>query len=143
MDGMKDGAETDVDCGGPSVNGCPARCMGGQACNCNADCSSNRCFVDPTNGTRRCYDPTNPPTTSGGVLDVGQGVGACSYESACGATVCSGTAGICCGGSCVDTSSDPENCAGCGQECCKDAPDCHAGVCTSPSDAGASCADAG
>jgi hypothetical protein len=144
MDGTKDGAESDIDCGGPSVDGCPARCVGGQMCNCNADCTSNRCFVDPKSGMRRCYDPTNPPTTSsGGVLDVGQGVGACSYESICGANACSGTAAICCGASCVDTSSDSNNCGGCGQACCKDAPDCRAGVCTSPADAGASCVDAG
>jgi hypothetical protein len=143
-DGMKDGAETDVDCGGPSVNGCPARCVGGQACNCNDDCAADLCFVDPMNGMRRCYEPTDPPTSSdGSLLDVGNGVGACTYSSICGTNVCSGEAGICCGGSCVDTSSDANNCGGCGQACCKDAPDCHRGACTSPSDAGASCADAG
>ena len=63
MDGMKDGTETDVDCGGPAVNGCPARCTGGLACNCNGDCASNLCFVDPMSGMRTCYDPMNPPTS--------------------------------------------------------------------------------
>jgi hypothetical protein len=144
MDGMKDGPETDIDCGGPSVNGCPARCEGGEACNCNGDCASNLCFVDPMNGMRRCYDPTDPPTNSdGSLLDVGNGVGACTYASICGTNVCSGAAGTCCGGSCVDTGSDANNCGGCGLSCCKDAPVCRRALCVSPSDAGASCADAG
>ena len=144
MDGTKDGAETDVDCGGPSVNGCPARCEGGQACDCNGDCASSLCFVDPTSGTRRCYDPMSPPTSSdGALLNVGHGVGLCGYTSICGANRCSGATPTCCSGSCVDTGSDPKNCGGCGQACCMAAPACQTGACSWPSDAGASCSDAG
>ena len=138
MDGMKDGTETDVDCGGPAVNGCPLRCGGGLACTCNGDCASDLCFVDPMSGVRTCYDPLNPPTSS-----VGQGVGQCSYLFICNGSTCSGETSACCGGSCVDTATDAKNCGGCGQACCAAAPACHSGVCTSPLDAGASCADAG
>jgi hypothetical protein len=37
--GLKEGAETDTDCGG----GCPSRCMNGQACLQNVDCISINC----------------------------------------------------------------------------------------------------
>jgi hypothetical protein len=143
MNGMKDGTETDIDCGGPAVDGCPARCAGTLACNCNGDCASNLCFVDPMSGMRVCYDPASPPTSSdGGMLDVGHGVGSCSYASICDGNICSGTTGTCCGGSCVDTSSDPNNCGGCGQACCTAAA-CQSGACTFPSDAGVACPDGG
>jgi hypothetical protein len=148
MDGVKDGMETDVDCGGPAVNGCPARCGGGLGCLCNGDCASDLCFVDPMSGMRVCYDPTNPPTGSNGApLDVGQGVGVCSYLSICNGTACSSPKGTCCTGSCVDTASDPNNCGGCGQVCCGATPVCKQSACAaSPdagSDAGSSCPDAG
>jgi hypothetical protein len=38
-DGVKNGAETDVDCGGPT---CP-KCVDGRACVVEADCASQRC----------------------------------------------------------------------------------------------------
>ena len=148
MDGMKDGTETDVDCGGPAVNGCPVRCGGGLACLCNGDCASDLCFVDPSNGMRVCYDPTNPPTGSNGACSTwARGVGACNYLSICNGTTCSGPKGTCCAGACVDTASDPKNCGGCGQVCCTAAPVCERSACASPPDAGAdaggSCPDAG
>jgi hypothetical protein len=37
--GIKDGAETDIDCGGPA---CP-KCVLGKQCAVNADCQSNVC----------------------------------------------------------------------------------------------------
>jgi hypothetical protein len=36
---VKDGSETDVDCGGT----CPTGCVTGQACLVNADCASMTC----------------------------------------------------------------------------------------------------
>ena len=110
---MKDGAETDVDCGGPSVNGCPTRCVGGQGCLCNDDCASDVCFVDPTSGMRKCYDPSSPPMSSdGGVFNVGNGVGKCSYVA-----VCNGANDKLCPTGCTDTMTDPNNCGGCGNVC--------------------------
>ena len=43
-DGVKNGAETDVDCGGVTCNAAQKRCGGGKACATAADCASgNRC----------------------------------------------------------------------------------------------------
>jgi hypothetical protein len=40
--GIQDGAETDVDCGGePST--CNTRCNVGQSCDLNPDCATNKC----------------------------------------------------------------------------------------------------
>jgi hypothetical protein len=80
MDGAKDGTETDVDCGGPAVEICPARCEGGHACNCDGDCASRLCVVDPMSGMRTCAPPTS---ADAGVTDAGTGAGACSYVSVC------------------------------------------------------------
>lgn len=43
-DGVKNGAETDVDCGGVACNAAQKRCGGGKVCATAADCASgNRC----------------------------------------------------------------------------------------------------
>jgi hypothetical protein len=55
---MKDGAETDVDCGG---GGCPA-CYTGLFCLVNSDCQSNTCVADPSqSGKSICAPPPPPP----------------------------------------------------------------------------------
>jgi beta-glucosidase-like glycosyl hydrolase len=54
-DGVKNGSETDVDCGGS----CPSKCANGKLCAINADCQSNNCVA----GT--CQAVANvPPTVS-------------------------------------------------------------------------------
>ena len=63
QNGVKDGLETGVDCGGPLTlagQQCPARCGVGEACLCNADCASDACVVDPTSGLGTCGDGTLP-----------------------------------------------------------------------------------
>ena len=52
-DGARDGAETDVDCGGGTCQ----KCANGMKCAVAADCTSNRCVDDGT-GTLRCPVPT-------------------------------------------------------------------------------------
>jgi hypothetical protein len=61
MDGVKDGSETDVDCGGPQVPStlycghCPARCSAMQQCICDDDCDANlSCAVNTMTGMRQC-----------------------------------------------------------------------------------------
>jgi hypothetical protein len=51
VDGVQDGTETDVDCGGT----CPAQCAAGQKCLTNADCQTGLCqFVA---GLKTCAAP--------------------------------------------------------------------------------------
>lgn len=47
--GVKDGAETDIDCGGGF---CTARCDDGQICNSDDDCGSGSCIIDM--GLKKC-----------------------------------------------------------------------------------------
>jgi hypothetical protein len=95
-DGIKNGAESDVDCG----DGCP-KCAKGKACRYNTDCSSNYCAAGI------CADqPVVTPTCSDGVkngnesdTDCGDGCGgcangkACRYNTDCVSSYCA--AGIC------------------------------------------------
>ncbi len=68
--GIKDGNEVDVDCGGPETTpGCPVRCGGGQQCvdivnSCDCDATS-LCKVS-NDGTKRCFmDPMVPMPVKG------------------------------------------------------------------------------
>jgi hypothetical protein len=63
-DGVKDGQETDIDCGGPQqastdmCGQCPARCETGQMCLCDADCDGTaglKCLVNM--GALTCQVP--------------------------------------------------------------------------------------
>jgi hypothetical protein len=67
-DGVQDGTETDVDCGGPQdpspdlCGQCPPRCEVAQQCLCDSDCAEGLlCTVDAMSGMREC---TMPPTTT-------------------------------------------------------------------------------
>jgi len=61
MDGLKDGLETDIDCGGPTVHSpaldggaCPARCAAMQQCLVDSDCAGSlKCSVG-TMGMKVC-----------------------------------------------------------------------------------------
>jgi hypothetical protein len=96
VDGAKDGAETDVDCGGPQnptadlCGSCPVRCESGQQCLCDADCDQGQGLVCAVSaqGTKQCvqldagvvgdphcsWDDTAPPPCTGGG-DAGTGGG--------------------------------------------------------------------
>ena len=55
MDNVKNGDETDVDCGGPNCPGCDSA----ESCSVNGDCISGNC-----SGANTCGDPTPSPTSS-------------------------------------------------------------------------------
>lgn len=65
--GIQDGSETGIDCGGPkepASTACP-RCQAGQGCISTADCESETngiCMVEPTTGLKTCVGgkPSNP-----------------------------------------------------------------------------------
>jgi hypothetical protein len=58
QDGIKNGGESDIDCGGtPDATNHPARCEKGQACICNDDCAMPTfCSVDAMSGAKKCAD---------------------------------------------------------------------------------------
>lgn len=69
-DGVQDGVETDIDCGGPQMPSqyqcgmCPPRCEVMQQCICDDDCDETadlKCTVNPMTGMRQC---TAPPITT-------------------------------------------------------------------------------
>jgi hypothetical protein len=78
LDGLKDGVETDVDCGGPSCPGCEA----GQMCQMGSDCTSDIC--DSTSHTcagARCDDgQKNGDETD---VDCGGSCSPCGLARAC------------------------------------------------------------
>jgi hypothetical protein len=100
-DGLKNGTETGVDCGGPTA---PNRCPAGQGCAADADCMDGSCDVGKTglclapsstdgrkNGTETDIDcgggaPTNAPKCAAGKT--------CVADSDCASTVCN-YAGVC------------------------------------------------
>jgi hypothetical protein len=136
-DGVKNGTETSIDCGGGA---CPA-CGNGQACNVNTDCQSNSC-VNGQCTTASCVPPTSttpcligtcingvpslvptPAGTSCGASSSCDGSGNCVASCGAGQTLC--------GGACVSNTSfqtDPNNCGTCGNLCAS-GQSCISGVC--------------
>ncbi|HZF51794.1 MAG TPA: hypothetical protein VE093_24235 [Polyangiaceae bacterium] len=63
--GVQDGSETGVDCGG---NGGCDLCQAGQGCIGDGDCLNKTCIVEPTSGIKKC-DPMNAIPIDSSVCD--------------------------------------------------------------------------
>ncbi|MCB9594898.1 MAG: hypothetical protein H6719_19405 [Sandaracinaceae bacterium] len=154
-DGVMNGAETDVDCGGGT---CTA-CMDGGSCTTATDCLSGRC--DPTSmlcAAPTCTDSIRNGTETG--VDCGGGTcagcadgGPCVVGTDCASGVCDGTTMTCTAPTCTD---GVRNAAETGVDCgggtcpacgdgggCASGADCTSGVCdpTTMTCLGASCSD--
>ncbi len=136
-DGIQDGDETDVDCGGPDCDACDA----GAGCTEAGDCMSGVC----TDGT--CADPAcDDGIQNGDESDVDCGgdtcdgcpdAGGCSAGSDCASGVCESD--ICQAATCddgiqngdeSDVDCGGDNCDACDDgEGCSDGSDCGSGVC--------------
>ena len=103
-DGIKNGPESDVDCGGP----CPSKCASGKGCGQHGDCTSDYCSSSNVCGT----EPTH--CTTGGVKDGDE-------------------TDVDCGGSCKAKCADTKACA--------KGDDCQSKVCTSLVCAAPTCTD--
>ncbi|HEY2746923.1 MAG TPA: hypothetical protein VGL86_20010 [Polyangia bacterium] len=150
-DGLKDGSESDVDCGG----GCATKCGGGQMCSGPSDCSGTGVVCD---GAHVCCTPSCSGKVCGSD-GCGGSCGTCTSTTTpmcaangascqCTASSCAslGAQYQCSGGqcacvpSCAGKSCGPDGCGGQCGTCPGYAPSCNAGVCEC---SGSSCSTLG
>ena len=122
-DGVKNGDETDIDCGGS----CDP-CADGLSCHVNADCVSDSCLSGVCAAAPTCSDGlkngSETDVDCGGICPSCADGQSCLSDNDCANSHCiSGVCASCaagqtrCGTVCVDTSGDPGNCGGCGMVC--------------------------
>ncbi|APR81951.1 Hypothetical protein A7982_07300 [Minicystis rosea] len=137
-DGVKDGTETDTDCGGS----CPNKCEIGQHCLSDNDCYSHWCLGGSCIHLDGCSDfvkdGTETDTDCGGPICIPCGAGLkCLGNWDCGSHICNG--GVCAAATCKDgVENGLETDVDCGGGCspclvgnkCKVGSDCQSGVCS-------------
>jgi hypothetical protein len=144
-DGIKDGSETGVDCGGGA---CPA-CAAGQSCLANGDCASGNCAsgvcqaaaCTPTTCAQIGATCGSVPDGCGGSLQCGtcsappNGTAVCVNNNQCSIAACNAGFADCDGnrsnGCEVSLSTDVNNCGACGNVCLS-GYFCRAGACAQP-----------
>jgi plastocyanin len=119
MDAVKNGDETDLNCGGDT---CP-KCITGQACDADTDCIGGSCVGNTCVPT--CTDTVKNGSESdvdcgGSCADCTNGQ-VCSAGTDCASAHCSGSPGVC-----VECNA-PADCAPTGNECV--VPTCTTNVC--------------
>jgi len=148
--GIQDGDETDVDCGGS----CADRCGGGQGCGSDDDCESNQCTPGMTCEAPSCTNLV----LDGDETDVDCGGGTCppcdngeTCEEGpdCESGMCD--AGTCVGPSCsdgmtngseTDVDCGGNSCPPCDNgEMCNEGSDCQSEMCDQGTCGGPSCTD--
>jgi alpha-tubulin suppressor-like RCC1 family protein len=148
-DSLRNGTETDVDCGGAS---CPS-CADGSVCTAGSDCLSGVCtrgMCMAASCTDRLKNGTETDTDCGGASCSPCADGdACTARGDCLSGVC--TDGICMAPSCTDRAKNGTetaiDCGGASCPPCADgrgcavAADCQSGVCTGGVCAVSSCGD--
>jgi hypothetical protein len=147
---------TTLDCNGTCVDPtqpahcgtCNTVCEGGTPECSGGTCSSGCSGTTPTNCSGSCVNEQTDPQHCGGCTNVcpgpdgGTGTATCE-DAGCG-YACSADAGtpLNCGSLCVNPTTDPNNCGGCGAQCgivANGSPACVAGSDGGPT-CGASCA---
>jgi hypothetical protein len=91
MDGVKDGNETDIDCGGPQCDAITKTCDGGQGCKMATDCSSappcnGKVFTPAStcNGSNVCVTGTAVDcSATGDVCNATSGCVQCNTDADC------------------------------------------------------------
>lgn len=137
-DGMRNGDETDTDCGGRTCDACPdtGRCAISPDCESNVcilfECQPARCTDAIRNGLESAADCGGPdcPGCAAGVT--------CSAATDCASGICNSSM-LCADSDCTDgvTNGDESDqdcggvdCAGCPfGDTCRDGGDCDSGVC--------------
>jgi len=144
-DGVRNGGEPNVDCGGP----CPPCADAGARCRSGGDCASRVC-ASGLCAAAACDDGVQNGAEAG--VDCGGGCGACPGASCAGAGDCASgrCAGSCLAPTCSDGLDNADEtgvdcggrCDGCGPgAACGDGEDCASGSCVLGLCEGATCAD--
>ncbi len=125
-DNLKDGSETDVDCGG---NSACVKCAIGKKCQVNTDCGSSACnAITLTCAASQCADNQKDGVETD--IDCGGGIcGACalgfkcSFDNDCSSNACNAVSLTCVANQCADNRKDgtetdldcggPNSCARC------------------------------
>ena len=148
-DGLRNGNETGVDCGGGI---CPA-CSTGQACNVSSDCQTGICTAglckDPSCGDGLRNGAETGVDCGGGTCSACPTGEACNVGSDCQTNICN--TGVCMGATCTDgVRNGGETGLDCGGGVCPACPngetcnvgsDCQTGICTGGTCTGPSCTD--
>ncbi len=129
-DGVKNGGETDQDCGG-GATGCPTTCAVGKLCAANTDCASGKCTGNVCTAAS-CTDGVK----NGAESDLDCGGGTCA---ACPATKACLVVGDCQSGVCSSNVCQAATCTDLVQNGGESAVDC-GGTSTCGACAGATCA---
>jgi hypothetical protein len=140
-DSMKDGTETDVDCGGF----CQANCANGKMCNGNNDCQSDICAGGTCIAAVTCFDNVKNGTESdvdcGGTCALKCAIGdSCKSGADCATATCTGMLCVAAPPTCTDmiqngTESDVDCGGSCATKCaltkkCVTGADCLSATCT-------------
>jgi hypothetical protein len=108
LDQRKDGAETDIDCGG----GTCATCASGKSCSADADCSSTACdFVTGTCAASQCLDHHKDGAETdidcgGGVCPTCANTLHCGSDADCASNACDAISLTCVASQCSDHRQD-------------------------------------
>lgn len=156
-DGIRNGKETDIDCGGD----CPDKCGAGKFCLMDGDCQYNQC-LEVFCAADHCGDGIKNPGNTETDVDCGGECRPCAIDKACESGldcisgVCHQPDGqdefVCASGTCGDglkngAETDVDcggNCGGCGSgQLCLDDLDCAGEVCAGGQCAGGVFATAG
>jgi hypothetical protein len=112
LDGVKNGQETDIDCG----RGCSTKCGAYQRCDANADCTSNNCVQHHCAPAAGCYDGlkngTETDVDCGGGKCKGCAIGDdCVLDRDCDPHAASSDAGVFCSSATSTCTARPSTCA--------------------------------